>query len=335
MEEAMQGIVDGYLGALRVGDGIALGHMALFPVFHQGESPLRYRVLSEALADGSVEVRERPSASVPELLLVNRSDSMVLAMDGEEVVGGKQNRIVNASFLIAPKSEAALPVTCVEHGRWHDVAPRFGSGEALFFSLKREKEQQVRANLRESGRAMADQGAVWDAVAAKQRATKARSATGAMHDIYVDRAEGLAVYEQAFKPVGDAVGMAVALGGRMAGADLFDQPSTASKLWGKLVRSYAMDALDGEAGGPVERARAESLLKRLVGARTESFPSLALGQDLRMDGKGAVGSALVFEGIVVHMGIFRTHGQGSQGETTGVVRSSIRRRMHRDPGGAV
>jgi len=331
----MQGIVDGYLGALRVGDGIALGRMALFPVFHQGESPLRYRVLSETLADGSVEVRERPSASVPELFLVNRSDDMVLVMDGEEVVGGKQNRIVNASFLIAPRSEVALPVSCVEHGRWHDAAPGFSAGEAVFFSLKREKEEQVRANLRQSGRAMADQGAVWEAVAAKQRRTKAHSATGAMNDIYQERAEGLAVYERAFKPVEGAVGMAVALSGRMAGADLFDQPSTAYKLWSKLVRSYAMDALDGEVGGQVERNRAERLLKRLVRARIESFPSLALGQDLRLDGDGAVGSALVFEGIVAHMGIFRAHGQRSRGETTGVARSSIRRRMHRDAGGTV
>ena len=34
--------------------------MTLFPVFHNGESPLRYRVLSEALADGAVEIRGGP-----------------------------------------------------------------------------------------------------------------------------------------------------------------------------------------------------------------------------------------------------------------------------------
>ncbi|MHB0868506.1 MAG: ARPP-1 family domain-containing protein [Chloroflexota bacterium] len=328
----MQTIVDGYLSGLKVGDGVSVDRMTLFPIFGQAESPIRYRVLSEALADGSVEVRERPSATVPELWLVNRSDAMALVLDGEEVVGGRQNRIVNASFLIGAKSEVAIPVSCVEHGRWHDVAPSFDSGEATYFSLRREKEQQVRENLRATGRAVADQGAVWDAIAAKQRETRTRSATGAMNDVYREKAKELSDYERALPRVEGAVGMAVALNGRMAGADLFDQPATAGKLWQKLVRSYAMDALDGEKAEPVARERAERLLKRLVGARAESFPSIGLGQDLRLEGDRAVGSALVFEGIVVHLGVFRIHGHRTRSGSTDVARASIRRRLHRtDP----
>ena len=76
-----------------------------------------------------MEVREKGSATVPELYLVNRSDSMVLVMGGEEVVGGKQNRMVNTSFLIGPKAEVDLAVTCLEQGRWRDVAPRCRGGE--------------------------------------------------------------------------------------------------------------------------------------------------------------------------------------------------------------
>ncbi len=324
----MQAIVDGYLSGLKVGDGVSFDRMTLFPVFRPADSPLRYRVLSDALADGSVEVRERPSATVPELWLVNRSDTMVLVLDGEEVVGGRQNRIVNASFLIGARSEVSIPVSCVEHGRWHDVAPRFDSGESMYFSLRREKEQQVRESLRTTGRATADQGAVWDAIAAKQRGTRTHSATGAMNDIYREKAKDLSDYERAFPGVEGAVGMAVALNGRMAGADLFDQPATAARLWQKLVRSYAMDALDGQKAEPVARERAERLLKRLVGARVESFPSIGLGQDLRLEGDRAVGSALVFEGIAVHLGIFRIHGHRSRSGSTDMARASIRRRLH-------
>jgi len=323
----MQSMVDGYIASLRVGDAMPFGGMTLFPVFRDGASPLRYQVLSEALADGSVEVRERPTATVPELWLMNRSDSMVLVLDGEEVVGGKQNRIANASFLIGAGGEVALPVTCVEHGRWHDVAPRFENGEAMYHSLRREKEQQVRANLRATGRAEADQGAVWEAIAAKQRETRTRSATGAMNDLYRGRAKDLSDYERAFPAVASAVGMAVALNGRMVGADLFDQPAPAEKLWPKLVRSYAMDALDGEGSEAVARERAERLLRRLVGARVESYPSIGLGQDLRLEGDRAVGSALVFQGVVVHLGIFRVHGRRSGTESSGIASASLRRRL--------
>ena len=160
----MQAIVDTYLAGLSIGDGTRFEQMTLFPVFCEVTSPLHYRVLSEALADGSVEVREKAAASVPELWLCNRSETMVLVMGGEEVVGGKQNRMVNASFLIAPKCEVALPVTCVEQRRWAKQTDRFSAGEAVYHSLRRETHKQVREGLRASGRPVADQGAVWEAI---------------------------------------------------------------------------------------------------------------------------------------------------------------------------
>ena len=94
----MRAIMDGYLNSVTVGEGKPVGSMTLFPLSRKGASPLRFKVLAEALQDGSVVVTEKPLASVPELWLANRSDSMVL--DGEEMVGGLQNRVVNASFLI-------------------------------------------------------------------------------------------------------------------------------------------------------------------------------------------------------------------------------------------
>ena len=330
-ESTMQAIVDGHLASLSVGEGKVFGGMHLFPVSRSGESPLRYRVLLDALADGSVEVRERPSASVPELWLVNRSADMVFVMDGEEIVGGKQNRMVNASFLIAPRSEVMLPVTCVEHGRWHDVAPRFTPGEAAPAFLRREKETQVRENLRVSHRHVADQSAVWDAIAHRQREERVQSPTGAMNDLYRGKEKSLGDYEQAFQVVEDALGMVVALNGRMVGADLFDQASTAGRLWTKLVRSYAMDAVAGAQDRPVDRERAEKLLKRVVDARSEAYPSIGLGHDVRLEGTGATASGLIYEGIVVHLAVFRVHGQRSAGETGGIARASLRRRMQRGP----
>jgi len=68
----MQAIVDGYLANIKVGEGKSFEGMTLFPLFREGESPLRYRVLAEAMTSGAVEVREQPSATVPELWLANR-----------------------------------------------------------------------------------------------------------------------------------------------------------------------------------------------------------------------------------------------------------------------
>jgi hypothetical protein len=56
--------------------------------------------------------------SVPELKVVNKSDRMLLILDGEGLVGAKQNRIVNTTILIAGNTTTVIPVSCVEQGRW-------------------------------------------------------------------------------------------------------------------------------------------------------------------------------------------------------------------------
>jgi hypothetical protein len=299
------------LASLRVGVGVAHAGMTVFPVFASSAAApaLRYRTLEQAIAESAVEVVEQASATVPELTLRNKGDVMIFVLDGEEVIGGRQNRIVNASFLIAANSTVTLPVTCVEHGRWHDVSPAFSSGESMPHYMRLAKHQQVSASLRRTSRPTADQGATWDAIAAKQATTGTRSATGALHDIYRSQQERLNAWEQDFPYVAGALGFIIGLGGQITGADLFDQPATAEALWPKLRRSYALDALEVSAGASVEQEQAEGLLERARGARNEVYPSLALGQDVRFEGDGVVGGGLVYEETPIHISLFRADDQ--------------------------
>jgi hypothetical protein len=125
-----------------------------------------------------------------------------------------------------------------------------------------------------------------------------------MHEIYRARDADLGAYQESFAYVPGALGLIVALNGRVAGGDLFDQPETAQALWQKLVRSYALDALVEEPGEPVTREQAERVLELALDARYEVYPSLALGQDVRFEGKGVVGGGLVYEEAPVHVNLF-------------------------------
>jgi hypothetical protein len=305
--------------------------MTVFPVFAAGtlSSPLRYRTLEQAIADGAVEVVEQASATVPELTLRNKSAVMIFVLDGEEVIGGRQNRIVNASFLIAANSTVTLPVTCVEHGRWHDVSREFSSGESMPHYMRLAKHQQVSASLARMSRPIADQGATWDAIAEKQATTGTRSATGALHDIYQSQQERLSAWEQTFPYVPGALGFIIGLGGQITGADLFDQPETAEALWPKLRRSYALDALEVSASAPIEQKQAENLLARARGARYEVYPSLALGEDARFEGDGVFGGGLVYEETPLHISLFRSDDQTTQTTTrAGMLARASQRRQH-------
>ena len=62
-------------------------------------SGLEYLLLDEALSKNLMEVVELDNdGSVPELKVVNKSPEMILILDGEELVGAKQNRIVNTTI---------------------------------------------------------------------------------------------------------------------------------------------------------------------------------------------------------------------------------------------
>jgi hypothetical protein len=262
------------------------------------------------------------------LTLRNKGAVMIFVLDGEEVIGGRQNRIVNASFLIAANSTVTLPVTCVEHGRWHDVSREFSSGESMPHAMRLAKHRQVSASLARVSRPIADQGATWDAIAEKQATTGTRSATGALHDIYQSQQERLGAWEQTFPYVPGAVGFIIGLGGQITGADLFDQPETAEALWPKLRRSYALDALDVTASAPIEQEQAERLLAQARGARCQVYPSLALGEDVRFEGDGVFGGGLVYEETPIHVSLFRSDEQTTQTTRAGMLARASQRRQH-------
>ncbi len=75
--------------------------------------------LRDALERGDVQIDELgEGGSVPHVRVTNRGKQPVLFLFGEEIVGAKQNRVANATFLVAAKSKAVIDVSCVEAGRW-------------------------------------------------------------------------------------------------------------------------------------------------------------------------------------------------------------------------
>ena len=116
----MERIVQSYVEQLQIGEEQSFKNLTVYPLFSSQQAYFAYLTLDEALIRGLVEIGEIDSqGSVPELRLTNNSDLMILILDGEELVGAKQNRIVNTTMLIPPqKMTTVIPVSCVEQGRW-------------------------------------------------------------------------------------------------------------------------------------------------------------------------------------------------------------------------
>ena len=72
-------------------------------------------LFDDALEAGTLRVEEvDEGGSVPELRVINSGAVPVLILEGDELVGAKQNRVVNYSVLVAAESELVLPVSCLE-----------------------------------------------------------------------------------------------------------------------------------------------------------------------------------------------------------------------------
>lgn len=151
------------------------------------------------------------------------------------------------------------------------------------------------------------------------------SATGAVNDIFDSHADRLIRYRDAFHVIEGQVGMAVFIGGKFVCLDTFDSQESLSQLFGKMIESYALDALEQPGNKKeVSAGAVESLLKKIASAETKAYPSAGLGEDLRLSGEGLVGSCLMLDGRIIHLAVFEKVEDGSKRRTT--LSSPSRRR---------
>ena len=177
------------LPKLRVGDPIRHEALCVFPLFSEPNGRVEYRLSDEAFADESLLVEEvDESGSVPDLLVENKGDVRVLFLEGEELIGAKQNRILNTSVLVAAHTKIKIPVSCVEQGRWRHTSHYFGSsGSHTPSKLRRALKSSVSRSVKENLGHTSDQGAVWNEVANLNISLGVDSDTSAMSDAAAGR----------------------------------------------------------------------------------------------------------------------------------------------------
>lgn len=297
-----------FLQSVHVGEPQEAGGLQVFGLYRDGDSRLSYLTLDEAFKTGILEVTElSQGGSVPLIKVVNKAAAMVFLMSGEQLIGAKQNRVLNASIMVAPKSELPIPVSCVEAGRWQYRSNKFMNSETLSHTaLRQAMSKQARDGYRRAGSPCSDQGAVWREVARKLKCLGAVSPSAALYKAYEDYHVPLDdVLGQLRVPAGGC-GVVFACGGDILGADLYDRPATLANYWPRLVRAYAIDALE-RVHAPARTARADAVahwLRSAADAKADSFRSPGLGEDVRLEGPTAVGAGLVVDGQPVHIELF-------------------------------
>jgi hypothetical protein len=288
-----------------------------------------YETATTAARVGDLELREQGSGTVPTIEAVTKTKPVVI-FAGDTVVGGKQNRIINITVWLPAAAVTAIPVSCLEHGRWN-VGHRFAASRKVDYAMRGKMSAQLadvalmedritaapgHAPRRRSF--AAKQGEVWAEIGAKEARFGAPSQTAALHDLYEREAVDLEAFVGAFPCPTGASGIAVGIGGKLVALELFDATTTLAEQWPRLVESAASAYADhrrevavGYASQPKHHYPDEGALGRMLErasdatARAIVGPSVGEGFDVRLAGMRVRGGALVVGEHPVHLELFR------------------------------
>lgn len=285
--------------------------LTFYPLVDSEPRQLPFRLLKDALDDGTVVIGEIGGGSVPELQVENRSDSAVLILDGEQLIGAKQNRMTNRTILLAPHTATAIPVSCMEQGRWHLQSRQFRHGDhyspaKLRRVARRTEAAYTAARMAASPGVLREaQGPVWSEISDYADKLGGRSKTGALNDLYGFRSSDLREWSKHFPWVDDQVGILVFLADRPLGMDVVGCHRLYARLHKRLVSGYVMDALaarDRSGKRPNEKS-ATGFLDKVRSAERTDAPTVGRGRYRVLSGSVTGGELQDTLGLV-HLSAF-------------------------------
>lgn len=295
---------------VKVGTPVQVSSLSLYPLLSDRPRRAAYLPGPAAEAAGVLDVEELDDgAEVPQLLLTNAGDLPVLVVEGEMLLGAKQNRTLNLSVLCPPKARLPIPVSCVEAGRWGRPQGSRRSAYHANLNLRRAKTVSTVRHARAGLGRMSDQAAVWSEVDRSLDRAGMESPTAALEDAF----DGVAPRQAPdVRPVTGQVGVVTALDGRPVALDLFDRPEVLDAYWEALVAGYALDAEDTEPCQPGAVCEVEAFLAAVTAAPVSAGPAVGLGEELLFESDTVAGAGLRWDGALVHLSAYALDRTGGE-----------------------
>lgn len=276
-------------------DPVFLRNLLIHPITGPSGNGTDISSLEDILKNSSGEFGEFEPPDINRISFLNNGDTPVLMIDGEEIIGSLQNRIVSDSTLIMARASAEIPVICAEERRWEDI----GSFQTGYCSYP-----GIRALLsRRSKETNGIQKKIWSEIERKLTVTRTLSATSSMHDIYNNLEDEVTRYLEDFEGLPlDTIGFIGVTGKKILGCDMFLDHTTYGKFEHKLLRSYALDAIEHRkaSGGKVD---VPAFLDSIV----TSVNRKRLSKDTHhfsLRNKTVTGQGLSSDGRVIHLSVF-------------------------------
>ena len=285
------------------------------------------------LTKGKVVITEvGQQGFVPRLQAENRTKFFVLLIEGEQLLGAKQNRICNSTVLLKPNAVSEIPVSCVEEGRWQHVSKNFSSSNFHAAPTFRRRLAESKKHTRQASHGQraheSNQTVVWNEVQEFASYAGVHSETKAMEEVF-EKSQKRQPVPQRLECPKNTNGWILAIDGRVVSIDLFGTPKLCRQAWDRMVDSAAMEAQlltnrprNKQAGQNIGKPKLhstwdsdtphfdvnkpkhlKSLLRLVHTTHLEQVAAVCGGTEQRFDGSQLSGSYLTLDNRLVHLGI--------------------------------
>ena len=235
-----------------------------------------------------VEIKELEHSTVNTVSCKNDSVTPLILIDGDEITGAMQNRIINDTLLIPAKSTINIPVSCTEHGRWHTKGEGAESRTfkpSLYSANHSTRSRKSRASYEERDY----QGEVWDSISEFESRSNFKSMTSALNDSYENLKDKQNDYLSKFHIEDGQNGVIFIVNGEVKGLELFYNHS--------IYKKKSVDNID--------RLELMKVLENISNSEFKSHKSIGLGDNLKFSNDFGSGSGLVWEDELIHMTFFK------------------------------
>lgn len=269
---------------------------------------LDYKSLSQAIKDKFLEIKEiSDSGSVNNLKVVNNSGYYVFISDGDILEGAKQNRVINISVFIPPKSIIVIPVSCIEQGRWSYNSKNFSNADYTApMKMRLSKAYDVNLNMKVHRNFNADQTNIWNKVSDYEELHSIKSESSDLSHIFSDKRSDFEKFCRKFLVKNDSNGLAIFINSDIHHLEIFNRSDIYEEYFSKILKGAYFDTChlkNDKQSIKESEAKFKTLdfIDNLEEMKFDLNKSVGAGHEKRFESESITGFELIFNDKAVHL----------------------------------
>lgn len=272
-------------------------NLAIIPLKTE-KSYIDILTLKKGFELGLAEVKECDNSQVNTLIVKNKAVTPLILIDGEEVVGGDQNRIVNATILIGAKSEMGIPVSCTEKGRWAYKSEFKQSNYIANYNTRRAKEYASRKHHHY-------QDVIWSSINDLENENAFASPTSAMEESYENLKIDHNKIIKEFEIVPGQNGVLIIVDGEIKGFELFLNSEIYKEFHEKILKSYLIDSKIENKTFTINTDAAQTVINNALNSTFEKKKNNGVEEAFEFENDEGLGTLYTYKDQIIHLSYFK------------------------------